>query len=134
LYRGDIMRGTNGLSTSAINQTLALTGATAAINVTYGYTLGVGKYPSITLSFNGLAGTSNSTAKSFAAIPASFRPATEKRFVYLAQDNGGSYVAAAGVLNVDGTVTLYPNAAFGNWTASGVFTLGGFSLTYIVGQ
>ena len=134
LYRGGIMRGANDVVTSAINTSLALTGASAALNVIYGYTLGFGKYPSITLSFNGLGGTSNSTAKSFSAIPSAFRPATEKRFVYLAQDNGGSYVAAAGVLNVDGTVTLYPNAAFGNWTASGTFTLGGFSLTYIVGQ
>ena len=134
LFRSSIRRGEIGLETSAVVQGLALTGATAAINVVYGYTLGFGKYPPVTLSFNGLSGTSNSTAKSFAAIPANLWPASEKRFVYLAYDNGGSYVAAAGELGTNGIITLYPNAAFGNWTASGTFSLASFSLTYIVGQ
>lgn len=104
-----------------------LTGVSGSVTPTVTYTK-IGNQ--VTINVPTFTGTSNTTAKTLTGMPAAIRPAANKGVAILSQDNGGSPTAAWTVLASTGTLTLYPNAAGGNWTASGTMEVTAFQMTY----
>ena len=85
----------------------------------------------VNLNIRGVGGTSNAVSKTLATLPTYIRPARDKWFTFFASDNGGGYVAALGILAAaTGVLTLYANAAAGNWTAAGTATVSDFTFSY----
>lgn len=83
----------------------------------------------VTLVLPYLTGTSNATTCTVTGLPAGLSTASVMRVFYTGTDNG---VAIRGVMQVSGTtITLYPNEAFGNWTASGTKALYEPLITYL---
>lgn len=80
---------------------------------------------------NELTATSNATTKTITgSLPSHMRPATNKYFVCLTKDNGGSYVAASGAMSTGGTITLYAGPNNNAFTAGGAFGVRETSFSY----
>jgi hypothetical protein len=104
-----------------------LTGVSGSVTTTVRYTK-IGNQ--ITLNIDDMSGTSNATTKTLTGMPAALLPARIKRAVAFTGDNGGSAVASMAILRTTGTIELYPNAAAGNWTASGTAEVLAFQMAY----
>ena len=71
-----------------------------------------------------MAGTSNATNATADAIPVALRPAAQKISNGLRMiDNGAGDVWGTTVINTDGTIAFYRDAAATNWTNSGSKTI-----------
>lgn len=107
-----------------------LTGVTTTVSPTFRYQK---DGYSVTLTLNGnVSGTSNSTTKTITGMPTEIIPSTVIRGVCLASDNGGATVAAGFYIDTSGVINLFPNAAEGNWTASGTAGILSFTISYVL--
>lgn len=106
---------------------ITLTGVSGSVTGTAKITK-VGDH--ITITIPDLDGTSNATTKTITGIPAAYFPASVKRYVMVASDNGGAYAAARAHLGIDGVVTLFRTVAGDAWTASGATSTLAFSMSY----
>ena len=120
--------GSGGLSRITTSSfTASLTGCTTVPTGTAYYSVNGN---AVTLDVPGLFATSNATSKTITGAPDAIKPATAKRGVYIASDNGGAMAIAAFSIGTNGVITLYPNTVDGNWTASGVADFRAFSAAY----
>jgi hypothetical protein len=104
-----------------------LNGCTTSPNGTINYTRNGN---SVTIDVPSFTGTSNGASKTVTGMPASIRPATNKKFSCFTSDNGGSYIAAIGDLATDGTLEYTTSASGGIWTTSGTATIQKMCFTY----
>ena len=114
----------------ASGYTGTLTGVTTTVNPTFRYQKD-GYAVTLTMVAN-TGGTSNATTKTIAGMPSEIIPSTVIRGVCLASDNGGATVAAGFYIGTDGVINLFPNAALGNWTASGTAGVLSFTISYVL--
>ena len=106
--------------------TATMTGCTAVLTGT-AYYVRVGKQ--VTVHLPTLSGTSNATTMTITGWPGGFAPVTHVYQWAKVVDNSVNQGGMVQWLS-SGACNVFPNAAFGNWTASGTKTLHETVLTY----
>lgn len=107
-----------------------LTGCTTSPTDTVNYTK-IGNQ--VTIQFQaGYTATSNATTKTITGMPAAICPARDTYGPVVCIDNGGTAVFGSFKIGSNGTITVYPTAARGNWTGSGTTTIDPICFTYQV--
>ena len=109
-----------------------LTGGTTTptYDVAYSYENGV-----VTLTFPAMTVTSNATTKTVTGMPTTspdLKPLETTYFNIFSSDSGGSYIAATGVIQTTGVVTLNKGPNDDAWTNSGTMATRSFTVTYPV--
>lgn len=117
----------NSVTGAGASYTGTLTGGTTSPTATVYYRK---LWDVVTVDVPAFTATSNATTKTITGMPAQIRPATAKRGLYIASDNGGASVAGLFELGTNGVLTLYATVAGGAWTASGTFLSDKFQFTY----
>jgi hypothetical protein len=107
--------------------TASLTGCTTVPTGTITYTI-YGNM--VTLAIPSISGTSNTTAATLTGLPAALIPAQNQRLLAGITDNGTIAAGIARIDNAGGTITMFPSAAGGAFTASGTKGIAQNTLTY----
>lgn len=109
------------------NITYTLTGCTTAPTATGDYTL-IGNV--VIIRIPALTATSNATTKTYTGMLAPLFPSAARNFIAIISDNGGANVAALGVVETSGVITLYANLSGGAWTNSGTASVATITFAY----
>jgi len=86
----------------------------------------------VTLTWNDISGTSNSTTIVISSLSTRLRPSINVHGFARCRDNSGTPSTGMLYVTTAGLVIFYPNPAAGTWTASGVKTIWSGSFSYSI--